>query len=80
MSRFTEKMFRNARETTKGMVTGEPHTPVRHTWGEVHERARQIAGGLAAAGVGPGDAVGVLAGARWRSLPPPKGCGSAAPA
>ncbi len=63
MSRFTEKMFRNARESTKGMVTGEPHTPVRHTWGEVHERARQIAGGLAAVGVGHGDAVGVLAGA-----------------
>jgi len=56
-------MFRNARESTKGMVTGEPHTPVRHTWGEVHERARQIAGGLAAVGVGHGDAVGVLAGA-----------------
>jgi fatty-acyl-CoA synthase len=56
-------MFRNARESTKGMVTGEPHTPVRHTWGEVHERARQIAGGLAAAGVGHSDAVGVLAGA-----------------
>ena len=44
------------------MVTGEPHEPVRHTWGEVHERARRIAGGLAAAGIGHGDAVGVLAG------------------
>ena len=63
MSRFTEKMFRNARESSKGMVTGEPHTPVRHTWGEVHERARRIAGGLAAAGIGHGDGVGVLAGA-----------------
>src|ERR1700750_1062434 len=55
-------MFRNARQSTKGMVTGEPHTPVRHTWLEVHERARRVAGGLAAAGVGHGDAVGVLAG------------------
>ncbi len=73
MSRFTEKMFRNARETTKGMVTGEPHTPVRHTWGEVHERARQIAGGLAAAGVGPGDAVGVLAGAPVEIAPTAQG-------
>lgn len=63
MSRFTDKMFHNARTSTKGMVTGEPHEPVRHTWAEVHERARRIAGGLAAAGVGPGDAVGVLAGA-----------------
>src|ERR1700759_687512 len=56
-------MFHNARISQKGMVTGDPHQPVRHTWGEVHERARRIAGGLAAAGVGPGDAVGVLAGA-----------------
>jgi fatty-acyl-CoA synthase len=62
VSRFTEKMFHNARTVTTGMVTGEPHEPIRHTWGEVHERARRIAGGLAAAGVGPGDAVGVLAG------------------
>ena len=62
MSRFTEKMYRNARTVTTGMVTGEPHEPIRHTWGEVHERARCIAGGLAAAGVGHGDAVGVLAG------------------
>ena len=63
MSRFTDKMYYNARTSTKGMVTGEPHEPVRHSWGEVHERARRIAGGLAAAGVDPGDAVGVLAGA-----------------
>src|SRR6201995_6114992 len=62
VSRFTENMFRNAHQSMRGMVTGEPHEPVRHTWGEVHERARRIAGGLAAAGVGPGDAVGVLAG------------------
>src|SRR6478736_1791850 len=55
-------MYYNARTSTKGMVTGEPHEPVRHTWGEVHERARRIAGGLAAAGIGHGDAVGVLAG------------------
>ena len=63
MSRFTDKMYYNARNSTRGMVTGEPHEPVRHTWGEVHERARRIAGGLAAAGIGPGDAVGVLVGA-----------------
>src|ERR1700755_1200770 len=55
-------MFHNARISQKGMVTGDPHAPVRHTWGEVHERARCIAGGLAAAGIGMGDAVGVLAG------------------
>src|ERR1700754_2445669 len=55
-------MFHNARTANTGMVTGEPHEPVRHTWGEVHERARCIAGGLAATGIGFGDAVGVLAG------------------
>ncbi|MFM8597862.1 MAG: fatty acyl-AMP ligase [Mycobacterium sp.] len=63
MSRFTDKMFHSAMTSAKGMVTGEPHEPVRHSWREVHERARRIAGGLAAAGVGHGDAVGVLAGA-----------------
>ncbi len=63
MSRFTDKMVHSALNSTRGMVTGEPNEPVRHTWREVHERARRIAGGLAAAGVGPGDAVGVLAGA-----------------
>ncbi|MBI3228274.1 MAG: fatty acyl-AMP ligase [Mycolicibacterium cosmeticum] len=62
MSRFTDKMYRSARESARGMVTGEPYEPIRHTWGEVHERARRIAGGLAAAGIGPGDSVGVLAG------------------
>src|SRR3954453_9896474 len=55
-------MYFNARTAKTGMVTGEPHEPVRHTWGEVHERARCIAGGLAKAGIGLGDAVGVLAG------------------
>lgn len=44
------------------MVTGEPDAPVRHSWAEVHARASRIAGGLAAAGVGGGDAVAVLAG------------------
>jgi fatty-acyl-CoA synthase len=62
VSRFTENMFRRAHESTKGMVTGDPHQPVRHTWLEVYQRARQVAGGLAAAGVGHGDVVGVLAG------------------
>ena len=62
MSRFTETMYDNARSSLKGMITGEPNAPVRHTWRQVHERARQVAGGLAAAGVGHGDAVAVLAG------------------
>src|SRR5215212_4359866 len=62
MSRFTETMYRNARTSAHGMVTGEPHTPVRHSWAQVHQTARRVAGGLAAAGVSRGDAVGVLAG------------------
>ena len=73
MSRFTERMYRNARNTQTGMVTGEPHAPVRHTWGEVHQKARRIAGGLAAAGVGHGDAVGVLAGAPVEIAPTAQG-------
>ncbi len=62
MSRFTETMYNNARWSFNGMVTGEPGKPVRHTWADVHERAARVAGGLAAAGIGQGDAVAVLAG------------------
>ncbi|MBV8347358.1 MAG: AMP-binding protein, partial [Mycolicibacterium sp.] len=73
MSRFTEKLYRNAQTATTGMVTGEPHEPVRHTWGEVHQKARRIAGGLANAGVGHGDSVGVLAGAPVEIAPTAQG-------
>jgi fatty-acyl-CoA synthase len=73
VSRFTETMFRNARESGKGMVTGEPGHPVRHTWAEVHERARRVAGGLAAAGVGHHDAIGVLVGAPVEIAPTAQG-------
>jgi fatty-acyl-CoA synthase len=45
------------------MTTGDPAAPVRRTWAEVYERSRCIAGGLAAADIGHGDAVAVLAGA-----------------
>ncbi|MGV0792960.1 fatty acyl-AMP ligase [Mycolicibacterium sp. XJ1819] len=73
MSRFTDDMYGNARWSHGGMVTGEPHAPVRHTWAQVHERARRIAGGLAAAGVGHGDAVAVLAGAPVEIAPTAQG-------
>ncbi|CAN5621844.1 fatty acyl-AMP ligase [soil metagenome] len=72
MSRFIDNMFANA-TTERGMVTGEPHAPVRYTWCEVHERARRIAGGLAAAGVTLGDAVAVLAGAPAEIAPTAQG-------
>jgi fatty-acyl-CoA synthase len=73
VSRFTDKMYFNARTSERGMVTGEPVEPVRHTWREVHERARRVAGGLAAAGVGHGDAVGVLVGAPVEIAPTAQG-------
>jgi fatty-acyl-CoA synthase len=55
-------MFTAAPVLGKGIVTGEPHAPVRHTWAEVHCTASRMAGSLAKAGVGPGDSVAILAG------------------
>jgi fatty-acyl-CoA synthase len=62
VSAFTTEMFTAAPVFGKGMVTGEPHAPVRHTWAEVHCTASRMAGSLAKAGVGPGDSVAILAG------------------
>ena len=73
VSKFTENMFRNAQTSINGIVTGEPRAPVRHTWLEVHDRARRIAGGLAAVGVGHGDPIGVLAGAPVEIAPTAQG-------
>jgi fatty-acyl-CoA synthase len=73
LSKFTETMYGTAESSSKGLVTGEPNRPVRHTWGQVHERARRIAGGLATAGVGLGDAVPVLAGAPVEIAPAGQG-------
>lgn len=55
------------------MTTGEPNAPVRHSWADVHQRARHVAGGLAAAAVGHGDAVAVLAGAPVEIAPTAQG-------
>jgi fatty-acyl-CoA synthase len=73
VSTFTETMYSNARTSLKGMVTGEPDAPVRHTWADVHERARRMAGGLAGYGIGHGDAVAVLAGAPVEIAPTAQG-------
>jgi fatty-acyl-CoA synthase len=73
VSGFTETMYDNAQSSLKGMITGEPNAPVRHTWRQVHERARRVAGGLAAAGVGRGDAVAVLAGEPVQIAPTAQG-------
>ncbi|WP_067852937.1 fatty acyl-AMP ligase [Nocardia shimofusensis] len=62
MSKFTEEMYATALRSDYGLVTGEPDAPVRHSWGQIHTVARRMAGALADAGIGPGDAVGVLAG------------------
>jgi acyl-CoA synthetase (AMP-forming)/AMP-acid ligase II len=66
-------MYYNAHSSLKGMNTGEPNTRVRHTWRQVHERSRRVAGGLAAADVGHGDAVAVLAGAPVEIAPTAQG-------
>ena len=62
MSRFTEEVFISAPASGKGLVTGEPHHPLRRTWKEIHGIARRMAGSLASAGVNPGDTVAVLIG------------------
>ncbi len=55
----------------KAWSPGEPTAPpIRHTWREVHQRARRLSGGLASSGVRPGDAVAVLAGAPVEIAPP----------
>jgi fatty-acyl-CoA synthase len=73
MSQFTEIMYDNARRSVRAFITGEPDAPIRQSWAEVHARAARIAGGLAAAGVGPGDAVAVLAGAPVEIAPTAQG-------
>jgi fatty-acyl-CoA synthase len=60
MSRFTDALCTAARGSN-GMTTGEPHEPVRTPWADVHAKACVGARVLAAHGVGPGDAVAVLA-------------------
>jgi fatty-acyl-CoA synthase len=60
MSAFIEAL-RAAAQGPTGMTTGEPHEPVRTSWADVHAKACAGARVLAAHGVGPGDAVAVLA-------------------
>ncbi len=60
MSAFTDAL-RSAAASDAGMVTGEPHDPARTTWAQVHAAASTGARRLADSGIGPGDAVAVLA-------------------
>jgi fatty-acyl-CoA synthase len=65
MSRFVDTMVASATGDgqQRGMVTGEPHEPVRRTWAQVHEQASRVAGGLVEGGLAPGSSVAVLAAA-----------------
>ena len=60
MSAFSDALCTAAQGPT-GMTTGEPHEPVRTSWADVHAKACAGARVLAAHGIGPGDAVAVLA-------------------
>jgi len=62
MSAFTDAL-RSAAASDAGMVTGEPHEPIRTSWGQVHAAAIIGARRLTENGIGPGDAVAVLAAA-----------------
>ncbi|HEX3790448.1 MAG TPA: fatty acyl-AMP ligase [Pseudonocardiaceae bacterium] len=61
MSRFVDTLLATARDSTRGILTGEPQAPRRQTWGQIHEQALLIAGKLVAGGLRPGAAVAVLA-------------------
>ncbi|MGC7097005.1 fatty acyl-AMP ligase [Amycolatopsis lurida] len=65
MSRFVDTLVATAAAggQQRGMVTGEPHEPVRRTWAEVHEQAKRFAGELIHRGLERGSAVAVLAAA-----------------
>src|SRR6195952_4082437 len=61
MSAFIDAL-RSAAQGDAGMTTGEPRTPVRTTWSEVHRRGMAGAATLAARDLQPGQAVAILAG------------------
>jgi fatty-acyl-CoA synthase len=61
MSRFVDTLLATAAGSTRGIVTGEPHQPLRQTWGEIHRQAMAMAGALVSGGLRPGAAVAVLA-------------------
>lgn len=67
MSRFLAMLLDSATQSQHAMTTGDPHTPVRRTWPEVHALARRhaaelVAGTDTAAGIRPGTTVAILAG------------------
>ena len=69
MSTFTDELFEMLMTTDKGLVTGEPHAPIRRSWSDVYKVAQRMAAALAAAGVRRGDSIGVLAGQPYDVAP-----------
>jgi fatty-acyl-CoA synthase len=63
MSRFVDRLVATAGTSDRGVTTGEPGSPVRTTWAQVHEQAKAMAGALVSHGLTRGDAVAVLAAA-----------------
>jgi fatty-acyl-CoA synthase len=64
MSLFVDTMVATAAGKggqCRGMTTGEPGSPQRRTWSEVHEQATRMAGALVSGGVQPGESIAVLA-------------------
>ena len=61
MSIFTRDVFASAASSAHGLTMGTVAEPARLSWREVHEHAQQMAGSLAARGIGPHGSVAVLA-------------------
>ena len=61
MRRFHLRMLASAASSPHGLTVGTVADPIRLSWGEVHDQAKRMAGGLAARGVGRHGSVAVLA-------------------
>ena len=61
MSIFTREVFASAASSSRGLNVGTVADPLRLTWREVHEKAKRMAGYVAARGIGRHGSVAVLA-------------------